>query len=481
MDVLVSENQSDSSYDAGRLDFGQTYYWRIDEVNAAPDNAIYKGAVWSFTVEPFAYPVENVTASSNGTPQAGATPEKTVDGSGLNADDEHSASANDMWLVAAGADPLWIQYEFDRIYKLHEMLVWNYNVEFELVLGFGLKDVAVEYSADGVDWTVLGEVEFAQATASDGYAANTTVDFGGAAAKFVRLNVNSGHGVIGQFGLSEVRFMFVPVQAREPEPGDGQAGVPVDTALAWRAGREAATHDVYLGPAADALALVETVSVADYSPADLEFGATYYWRIDEVNEAEAAAVWDGDIWSFVTLAYATIDDMESYDDDENTIFDTWLDGFVNDTGATVGYFNAPFAETLIVNGGSQSMPLEYANDAAPFYSEAEYELGSADLTVNGADTLRLFVAGQADNAAERLYVAIEDTSGNVAVVSHPDENIVTQPDWSEWVIPYGDLAGVNLSRVAIMYIGVGDRDNPTAGGTGLIFIDDIGYGKPAVE
>jgi hypothetical protein len=28
-----------------------------------------------------------------------------------------------------------------------------------------------------------------------------------------------------------------------------------------------------------------------------------------------------------------------------------------------------------------------------------------------------------------------------------------------------------------MYIGVGDRDNPTAGGTGLIFIDDVGYGR----
>jgi hypothetical protein len=30
-----------------------------------------------------------------------------------------------------------------------------------------------------------------------------------------------------------------------------------------------------------------------------------------------------------------------------------------------------------------------------------------------------------------------------------------------------------------MYIGVGSRDNPTAGGTDLIFIDDIGFGKPA--
>jgi hypothetical protein len=83
------------------------------------------------------------------------------------------------------------------------------------------------------------------------------------------------------------------------------------------------------------------------------------------------------------------------------------------------------------------------------------------------------------NDVAPLYVALEDTSGNVAVVTHPDASIVARSGWNEWLIPYSDLAGVNLSRVATMYIGIGDRDNPTAGGTGLIFIDDIGYGRPA--
>ncbi|MHC4521054.1 MAG: LamG-like jellyroll fold domain-containing protein, partial [Planctomycetota bacterium] len=203
-DVLVSEGQTDTSYDAGHLEFGQTYYWRIDEVNAAPDNAIYKGSVWSFTVEPFAYPIENVMASSNGSSDAPAGPERTVDGSGLNAEGEHSVDADDMWLAVPGAEPLWIEFAFGRVYKLHEMMVWNYNVMFELVLGFGLKDVTVEHSTDGVDWTVLGDAELAQGTALPDYTANTTVEFGGVAAKFVRLTVNSGHGPMGQFGLSEV-------------------------------------------------------------------------------------------------------------------------------------------------------------------------------------------------------------------------------------------------------------------------------------
>jgi hypothetical protein len=48
--VLVSENQSTTVYDPPEsLYQSTTYYWRIDEVNAAPDYTIFKGSVWSFT------------------------------------------------------------------------------------------------------------------------------------------------------------------------------------------------------------------------------------------------------------------------------------------------------------------------------------------------------------------------------------------------------------------------------------------------
>jgi len=36
--VLAGEGQIATTYYAGRLDFGQTYYWRVDEVNAPPDS-----------------------------------------------------------------------------------------------------------------------------------------------------------------------------------------------------------------------------------------------------------------------------------------------------------------------------------------------------------------------------------------------------------------------------------------------------------
>ena len=135
LEVLVSQGQSDASYTPGLLDFGTTYYWRIDEVNGAPDNTIFKGGIWSFTAEPVGYAIEGIIATASNSAE-GAGPENTINGSGLNENDEHSTEASDMWLTTADATaPVWIQYEFDRVYKMHELLVWNYNVQFEPVLG----------------------------------------------------------------------------------------------------------------------------------------------------------------------------------------------------------------------------------------------------------------------------------------------------------------------------------------------------------
>ncbi|MHC4596802.1 MAG: hypothetical protein ACYS19_17890, partial [Planctomycetota bacterium] len=67
----------------------------------------------------------------------------------------------------------------------------------ESLVGFGFKDVTIEYSTNGTDWTTLaGVAEFAQAPGADVYAYNTTVDFGGAATKYVRLTANSSWGSI---------------------------------------------------------------------------------------------------------------------------------------------------------------------------------------------------------------------------------------------------------------------------------------------
>jgi concanavalin A-like lectin/glucanase superfamily protein len=460
--TLVSEGQGATSLDPdGLLEYGQTYYWRVDEVNAAPDNTVFKGEVWSFTIEPFAYAVENIVATSNGTSDAGVGPENTVNGSGLNENDEHSVGSNDMWLTIPGAEPLSIQYELDGVYKLHEMLVWNYNVQFEPMLGFGLKDVTVEYSENGTDWTVLGDVELAQATATSTYVANTTIDFAGVAVKFVRLTVNSGYGPLGQFGLSEVRFLYIPAMAREPQPEDGAADMSVDAVLGWRVGREAVSHEVSLGTDPEALALVDTTAGTSYTPGALDLATTYYWKVDEVNEAEAIPVWEGHVWSFATQAYLVVDDFESYNDEDNVIYESWVDGWVNETGSTVGYLSAPFAEQTIVNSGGQSMPLSYDN-AGVATAEAELDLGQ-DWTASGVQSLSLYFYGDAGNSGGQLYVKINGTK-----IAYDGSAVnLTRATWHLWNI---DLAasGASLGNVSSLTVGI-----EGAGATGVVYIDDI--------
>jgi len=463
--VLLSQGQTATTADTGRLEFGQTYYWRVDEVNSAPDNTIFRGDIWSFTTELLAYPIENVTATANGTPDEGAGPENLVNGSGLNTNDQHSVESSDMWAATPGeGELLTIEFAFDRVYKLHQMLVWNYNVQFEVLLGFGVSNTTIEYSADGVDWMSLGAVDLAQAAAAETYTANTTIDFGGIAARYVRLTVNSSFGVMGKSGLSEVRFLSIPVHASAPQPADGTANVSANADLSWQGGREAAAHDVYLGTDPNALALIDSAADSAIDPGPLDLAATYYWRVDEVNEAEAISTWEGQVWSFATEAFIIVEDFESYDDEDNRIYDTWIDGWVNETGSTVGYLEEPFAEQTIVRNGDQSMPLFYDNAGGLTTSEAEVTFDAPqNWSTNGVQSLALSVYGDPTNNGGQLYLEINNTK----VMYSGLADALQRPQWVPWIV---DLAatGANLSNVTGLTLGI-----EGAGSSGLIFVDDI--------
>ncbi|GAJ01410.1 unnamed protein product, partial [marine sediment metagenome] len=133
--LLVGPGLDTNTFDPGRLEFDQSYYWRADEVNAPPDLTVFKGDVWSFTTEPVAYPIagENIIATASSTSQEDMGPENTINGSGLDVNDLHSTEATDMWLSGEEKEPnrAWIEYELDKVHKLHEMWVWNSNQVME--------------------------------------------------------------------------------------------------------------------------------------------------------------------------------------------------------------------------------------------------------------------------------------------------------------------------------------------------------------
>lgn len=431
--VLASQDQAEATYDPpGRLEFGRTYFWRVDEVNAPPDSTIAVGKVWSFTVEPSVYVMANIRATASSS-EAGKGPENTINSSGLTGD-LHSTLDTTMWATRINAaTPAWIQYEFDRVYELREMWVWNYNTDIEPFLGTGLKEVTVEYSSNGTDWTPLGDFEFAQAPGQKDYDHGTVVDFKGAAARYVKLTAKSKWGIyLAQYGLSEVRFFYTPAHARQAGPASGQKDVPVDVVLNWRPGRDAALHEVYLSAdraaVANGTALADTVTGSSYDPGSLGlvYGQTYYWKVNEVNEAGDPNVWEGDIWNFTLIGHLVVDDFESYTDDSpNRIFQAWLDGFGytdpvavpgNGTGSTVGNTDAPFAERTVVHGGRQAMPMDYNNTFTPYYSEARHTRDTpGDWTGNGGDTLQLFFHGWAARFRESspgTYL-VGSTSGDI--------------------------------------------------------------------
>jgi len=103
--------------------------------------------------------------------------------------------------------------------------------------------------------------------------------------------------------------------ARRPDPAEGDQLEQTWGTLTWKPGQWAVSHDVYIGDnfddvdsgAAETFAgnQVTDMLVVGFPgfpvPGGLTPGTTYYWRVDEVNDANAASPWKGDIWSFSIL------------------------------------------------------------------------------------------------------------------------------------------------------------------------------------
>ncbi len=481
--VLKIRDLDTETYRLGRLEFGRKYYWRVDEVNAPPDLTIYKGDIWNFTTELLSYPIpgENITATTSGFTE-GQGPENTINNSRMDINNLHSNTTAAMWLSDSGdSGSAWVQYDFDRIYKLHEMLVWNYNGALFLP-GYGFKDVKVEFSDNGTDWAQLDDVpEFARATGKSGYSANTSVGFSNIIIKSIRITAlsNWGGGSYKKYGLSEVRFIKIPLRARKPSPYDGASNIPIDVTLGWRSGREAAEHNVYFSTdyqgAENGTTPFVTANKAGFKPImSLDLGNTYYWRVDEVNNTEIPPVWQGDIWSFTTSEYLVVEDFESYNDIEagkegsNLVYATWIDGYDNPSvnGSTMGYSTGASMEKGTVHGGRQSAPLMYDNTSASL-SEVTVSLSDmpigGDWTIGSPEALVLWFYGDPNNAAEQMYVKINNTK----VVYNTD---LTQSEWREL---YVDLSSLSIDLSNITTLTIGFESTSDTGGSGMIIIDDV--------
>jgi len=405
---------------------GTTYYWRIDEVNDTEPNSPWKGPVWSFGIPP--------RTAYNPIPAEGAE----------------------------SVDP---------------------NVELSWTGGFGSKLHTV-YFGDNFD-------DVSNATGGLPQGTATYIPGPLELAKTYYWRVDEFDAIETYKG--DVWSFTTEGAVGNPDPPNGAVDVKQTQILTWSPNVFAASHQLYFGTDKDAVKNADTSSpeykgtrdlgAESYDPGMLEWDTTYYWRIDEVNNTNPDGPWTGILWSFTTANFLVVDDFESYNDidppdpQSNRIFEAWLDGYeIPTNGALVGNELPPYAEQTIVHGGVQSMPYFYDNSVGN--SEATLTLTyPRDWTENGVTTLTIWFIGDAANAAETLYVALNGS----AVVNHDNPNAAQVEEWTEWNIDLQVFAdqGVNLANVNTIAIGFGDKNNPLAGGSGMMYFDDIRLYRPS--
>jgi hypothetical protein len=80
----------------------------------------------------------------------------------------------------------------------------------------------------------------------------------------------------------------------------------------------------------------------------------------------------------------------------------------------------------------------------------------------------------AANDPDAMYVALN--GGKKVYHNNPNAAVIT--DWTEWNIDLQEF-GVNLTNVNTITLGLDNSNNPLAGGSGLIYFDDIQLHPPA--
>jgi hypothetical protein len=402
---------------------GTTYYWRVDEVNDTEPNSPWKGDVWSFSISP----------------KTAYFPDP--------ADAAEAVAVNDKlsWKPGFGA-------------KLHTVY-------------FGESFNEVDSATGGLP---QGTTDFTPGTLKMAKTYYWRVD------EFDVLETHKG----------DVWSFTTEGAVAALNPANGAVDVTQTPVLTWTPGF-GASHEIYFGTDAASLELKGSGNLGSesYETGQLEWNTTYYWRIDEANNTNPDSPWTGILWSFTTANFLVVDDFEDYDIGNNEIWWAWIDGLGyashptkpphpgNGTGSMVGDEGTPsYMEETIVHGGDKSMPVFYDNSVLR-YSEVEKALtASRDWTENGITTLSIWFRGISDNAAETLYVVLNGS----AVVSHENPNAAQIEAWTEWTIDL-QAFGVNLANVNTIGLGLGDRNNPVAGGSGTMYFDDIRLYPPPPE
>jgi hypothetical protein len=302
----------------------------------------------------------------------------------------------------------------------------------------------------------------------------------------------------GDFYLDYVEvdaWWRTPLVAHDPTPPDGDVNTPLGIGkLTWRPGLYADKHDVYLGTDEDAVTdACSSVLISDnqdpnyYPPTagsvSVNPGTTYYWRIDEVNDACDPCLWPGQVWSFTTIPYILIEDFETYAS-ASELYNVWKDwhGLPEQGGESI-------LEGSIVHGGAQSLKFVYNHSYGEPVIRRTYSTPQ-DFSAGGFAALWMWIYGDANNAgtlATGMYIELGDDDNSDGTVDdmakiyysdprtyssspYHDANDLWRKTWYQWGIAledFNDDNNVNPDKIKTIAFGVNGGD------TGQIYYDDL--------
>ncbi len=423
---LFLGRQAETAIELDGLEWGKTYYWRVDELNAADPGSPWVGRVWSFTVASFAA-VDDFESYTD--VEGSRLYETWIDGytdgqsgSIVGYLEALNGTFGETAIVHGGGQSMPMDYD-----NTAAPFVSEATREFT---------PAQDWTVEGVDtlslwvrgYPAMGSVEVVE-TAGAMSLSGAGADIWGNTDEFTyAYKTLEGDGTmtarVVSIGPGSNTWAKGGVMIRDSLNGGSTHAMMVLTANSDGAAGNGAAFQ-YRGTTDGTSTSVDSTAVI----------APPYWvRIERMGDTLTGYLSpDGNSW--------------------------------NTLGTTTIAMEAPMQIGLCVTSHAAGEQRTY-----------EFDSISTSGGVSGAWQGAVISAAR-HNSPQPLYVTVADGAGQTATVV--DGDAVTAAAWTEVRIPLADFAGVNLANVAKLILGVGDPAQPSAGGVGRIFLDDIRVVQPA--
>jgi hypothetical protein len=419
---LFKGSQSGTSYDAGALEWGETYYWRVDEINTGEAESPWVGRVWSFTTANF-LPVDDFESYTDEEGVNARIYENWIDGYA----DQSSGS------IVGNFDPPFAERTIVHGGKQSMPMEYDNSVP-------PYYSEAYREFAPTQNWTVNGVDTLSLWVQGQQAALAPIVETAG------QMTVTGGGTDIWN---NSDQFTYV----YKTLSGDGSL---IARVVSIGAGSNTwAKGGVMVRGSLDADSNHAMMVITANSDGTAGNGASFQYRLDVAGasaNSDSPTVVAPPYWVKIERTGSTV--TGSYSADGKT----W---------AVVG------TPQFLMLGSPAYIGLCVTSHVAGAYRTVEFDNVKATGAGGAWATKEI---GLARNSVQNLYVVVEDSAGKKAVATDP--NVVNATTWTEVKFPLSSLAGVNLAKVKRLYLGVGDRDNPTPDGTGKIYIDDIRVTRP---